>query len=50
MAILGSLILAFIILHMNEFWARMHFGELEIYDTAKNAGIKDLYSDVMHEF
>ena len=50
MALLGSLILAFIILHMNAFWAKMHWGDLEIYATAENPAVKDLYGLTMYAF
>ncbi len=50
MALLGSIILVFIILHLNDFWAKMHFGNLEIYDTPNIKGVKDLYALCRHEF
>lgn len=47
MAMLGTLILAFIIMHMAQFWGRMHFGELPTYKM-EGKEIKDLYSIVIY--
>lgn len=46
MAVLGTAILVFIVVHMQNFWWRMHFGDLPV-DTAGN---KDLYQVVMDFF
>jgi len=47
MAMLGTLILAFIIMHMAQFWGRMHFGTLNTYKL-DGKEIKDLYSIVIY--
>jgi succinate dehydrogenase / fumarate reductase, cytochrome b subunit len=46
MGLLGTVIFAFIVLHMNAFWAKMKFGGLDntIYTTESGARVKDLYS------
>lgn len=49
MAPLGTLILAFIIMHMAQFWGRMHFGELDTYMLGDKE-VKDLYSIVIAFF
>lgn len=49
MAPLGTLILAFIIMHMAQFWGRMHFGELDTYMMDGNE-VKDLYVIVIAFF
>jgi succinate dehydrogenase / fumarate reductase, cytochrome b subunit len=46
MAVLGTAILVFIVVHMQNFWYRMHFGELPI----DASGNKDLYQVVMDFF
>lgn len=46
MGVLGTIILAFIILHMSNFWYKMHFGEL---GTDAN-GLRDLHEAVMVSF
>lgn len=46
MAILGTIILVFLIVHMRNFWYEMHFGSIGI-DTAGN---KDLYTVVKEAF
>lgn len=46
MAILGSLILVFIVLHMRSFWYEMHWGELG----TDAAGNRDLHTLVMASF
>jgi succinate dehydrogenase / fumarate reductase cytochrome b subunit len=51
MALLGSLILAFILMHMWMFWGIMHFGDLpEGTNRATGHEIKDLYSLVLYTF
>lgn len=47
MAMLGTLILAFIIMHMAQFWGKMHFGTLNTYKM-DGKEIKDLYSVVIY--
>lgn len=46
MGLLGTVILAFIILHMNAFWAKMKFGGLDntYYTTEGGEKVKDLYT------
>ncbi len=46
MGLLGTVIFAFIILHMNAFWAQLKFGGLDNtrYTTAGGEEVKDLYS------
>lgn len=46
MAVLGTAILVFIVVHMQNFWYRMHFGDLPI----DMNGNKDLYQVVMDFF
>ncbi len=53
MALLGTLILAFLIIHMAQFWGQMHFGDMatKAYkDFAEGEPIKDLYSLVSETF
>jgi succinate dehydrogenase / fumarate reductase, cytochrome b subunit len=53
MALLGTLILAFLIIHMAQFWGQMHFGDMatKAYkDFAEGEPIKDLYSLVAETF
>ena len=53
MALLGTLILAFLIIHMAQFWGQMHFGDMatKAYkDFAEGEPIKDLYSLVSDTF
>lgn len=49
MAMLGTLILAFIIMHMAQFWGKMHFGTLMSYEKDGDT-VKDLYSVVIYFF
>ncbi len=46
MGLLGTVIFAFIVLHMNAFWAKMKFGGLDdtIYTTENGDRVKDLYT------
>lgn len=46
MAILGSLILVFIVLHMSNFWVKMHWGDLPLDAN----GNRDLHSEVILSF
>ncbi len=53
MALLGTLILAFLIIHMAQFWGQMHFGDMATRaykDFAEGEPIKDLYSLVADTF
>lgn len=49
MAVLGSVILIFIIMHMYHFWARMHFSDMPVYKV-KGEEIKGLYLIVVAFF
>lgn len=55
MALLGTALLAFIAVHMTNFWARMHFGEMPVQLITDENGvatgeIKDLYTVVVQFF
>jgi succinate dehydrogenase / fumarate reductase, cytochrome b subunit len=51
MALLGTLILAFIFIHMGDFWFKMKFGEMGTVTYASEAApIKDLYARVATAF
>ncbi len=51
MAILGGIILAFIIMHMGDFWLKMKLGELNMVTYAGVEGeVKDLYERVSISF
>lgn len=53
MALLGTLILAFLIIHMAQFWGQMHFGDVATKSYtgfAEGEPIKDLYSLVADAF
>jgi succinate dehydrogenase / fumarate reductase, cytochrome b subunit len=53
MALLGTLILAFLIIHMAQFWGQMHFGDIatKAYADFQNGEpIKDLYTLVADAF
>lgn len=52
MGILGTVILAFIIVHMSALWAKMKFGSLDhtIYTTESGARVKDLYTLTLQTF
>ena len=53
MALLGTLILAFLIMHMAQFWGQMHFGDMDTKgypDFNKGEPIKDLYALVAETF
>lgn len=48
MAMLGILILAFILMHLGHFWFQMKFGDLEAQTYAgTNGPVKDLYKEVL---
>lgn len=55
MAVLGTLILAFIVTHMSNFWAQMHWGEIPIQTTGPDGSqleepLKDLHTVVTNFF
>jgi len=52
MGILGTIILAFIVIHMTMFWGEMKFGGLDdtIYTTANGEEVKDLYTLTIKTF
>jgi len=51
MALLGTLILAFLLLHMGDFWLKMKLGQLDMISYAGVEGeMKDLYSRVSIAF
>jgi succinate dehydrogenase / fumarate reductase cytochrome b subunit len=50
MAMLGTLILVFIVLHMIAFWGRMHFGPIDTYTSADGVELKDLYTLTVKTF
>ena len=52
MGILGTVILAFIVIHMTMFWGEMKFGGLDdtIYTTENGAEVKDLYTLTIKTF
>ncbi len=50
MALLGTLILAFIIMHMAHFWAKMHFSELPKWPGKGGVVMNDLYTIVIYFF
>jgi succinate dehydrogenase / fumarate reductase cytochrome b subunit len=55
MAVLGTLVLAFIVVHMSNFWAEMHWGEIPVQTTGPEGDIldeplKDLHSVVLGFF
>lgn len=49
MGLLGTIILAFIVVHMSNFWYVMHWGEIDIY-YIDDVPVKDLYTVVMKFF
>lgn len=50
MGFLGSVILVFLVVHMRMFWGEMHFGDMEVYQTAHGEALKDLYSLTVRVF
>jgi len=46
MALLGSLILFFILIHMGDFWLKMKLGRLDMISYDGGAEVKDLYTRV----
>ncbi|NOT74196.1 MAG: succinate dehydrogenase cytochrome b subunit [Cyclobacteriaceae bacterium] len=49
MGILGTIILVFLVIHLQHFWAQMHFGQMPVvnYDGKE---VKDIYTLVNHWF
>ncbi len=43
MAVLGTILFFFLIVHLKSFWYEMHFGEMPYQDLADGTKIKDLY-------
>ena len=50
MGILGTIVLAFIVFHMKDFWAEYHFEDLPMYTLQDGTIVKDLYLEVMNAF
>ncbi len=50
MALLGTLILAFIVLHMGNFWYKYHWGDIPMVEHESGKAYKDLYSVVEASF
>lgn len=52
MGLLGTVILAFIVIHLINFWGQMKFGGLDntVYDTANGETVKDLYTLTVKTF
>ena len=50
MGILGTVILAFLVVHLVNFWGEMKFGDLEVYETANEQVVKDLYTLTIKTF
>ncbi len=50
MAILGTLTLVFLIIHMKSFWYEMHFGNIPTYTNSNGNELKDLYSITVAAF
>lgn len=52
MGLLGTVILAFIVIHMNNFWAKLKFGGLDhtVYTTESGEKVKDLYTLTISSF
>ena len=49
MALLGTILLVFIVTHMQNFWYVMHFGDIKLVDI-DGLAIKDLHTVVMDFF
>jgi len=47
MGILGTLILIFLVIHLKNFWAEQHFGDMAMASYTDHEPVKDLYSLVM---
>ncbi len=50
MGILGTVILAFLVVHMQNFWYQMHFGSIPYVDLPDGTQVKDLHTVVVHFF
>jgi len=50
MAILGTLTLVFLIIHMKSFWYEMHFGSVPTYISEEGVELKDLYTITVAAF
>lgn len=51
MALLGTFILVFLVIHLTNFWAKVHFGPVETYTVAGHPGpVKDLYTVTVRAF
>jgi len=50
MGVLGTIILVFLVTHMQNFWYVMHFGEVPVMYTAAGDELKDLHSVVLAFF
>jgi succinate dehydrogenase / fumarate reductase cytochrome b subunit len=50
MGILGTVILAFIVVHMQNFWFQMHFGDVPYVLLPDGTSVKDLHTVVMRFF
>ena len=51
MGLLGTIVLAFIVTHMGQFWYKMHWGDLSTYTTEENkVEVKDLWTVVYKTF
>lgn len=51
MALLGTIILVFIIIHLTNFWAKVHFGPITSYTVAGHpTPVKDLYTVTVKAF
>jgi len=46
MALLGSIIFLFLVVHMGQFWGQMHFGSLDLVSYNGSEPVKDLYTPV----
>lgn len=50
MAVLGTLMLVFIIIHMADFWFEMHFSLKPVFKLEDGSAVKDLYIEVVEAF
>jgi succinate dehydrogenase / fumarate reductase cytochrome b subunit len=50
MAVLGTLVLVFLVTHMQNFWWKMHFDNAMPTQTVNGAELKDLYTVVLNFF
>ncbi len=49
MGILGTIILVFLVIHLKDFWAQMHYGEMSILDY-DGKPVRDIYTTVNEWF